>query len=169
MAKYTSKLLECLHSKVFEVCLTIFHHDTFSAWSLLKGHTFLNKQAVFSCTRLFRIVWTFCGHQTWKSFAWMQKKTAVKRVKFFNFLWRRSLSYRNQCQKQDLLCKSMDWLLYDRDLRHERVNKRRRISFVAVIMFNLMIRKESQLNSTIISYNGIHLQMTKLNRWQIIF
>ena len=29
--------------------------------------------------------------------------------------WRRSLSYRNQ--SIDLLCKSMDWFLYDRDLR----------------------------------------------------
>ena len=33
---------------------------------------------------------------------------------------RRSLLYRNQ--SADLLCKSKDWLLYDRDLRHERVN-----------------------------------------------
>ena len=32
----------------------------------------------------------------------------------------RSLSYRNQ--SIDLICKSMDWFLYDRDLRHERVN-----------------------------------------------
>ena len=32
----------------------------------------------------------------------------------------RSLSYRNQ--SINLLCKSMDWFLYDRDLRHERVN-----------------------------------------------
>ena len=33
---------------------------------------------------------------------------------------RRPLSYRNQ--SIDLLCKSMDWFLYDRTLRHERVN-----------------------------------------------
>ena len=33
--------------------------------------------------------------------------------------WRRSLSYRTQ--SIDLFWKSMDWLLYDRDLRHERV------------------------------------------------
>ena len=33
--------------------------------------------------------------------------------------WRRSLSYRNQFI--DLLCKSMDWFLHDRNLRHERV------------------------------------------------
>ena len=33
--------------------------------------------------------------------------------------WRRSLSYRNQ--SIDLLCKSMEWFLYDRDLRYEVV------------------------------------------------
>ena len=33
----------------------------------------------------------------------------------------RSLSYRNQ--SIDLLCKSMDWFLYDKDLRHERVKQ----------------------------------------------
>ena len=33
--------------------------------------------------------------------------------------WRRPLSYRNQ--SIDLLCKSMDWFLYDKILRHERV------------------------------------------------
>ena len=34
--------------------------------------------------------------------------------------WRRPLSYRNQ--SIDLQSKSMDWFLYDTDLRHERVN-----------------------------------------------
>ena len=34
--------------------------------------------------------------------------------------WRSSLSYGNQ--STDLLCKSMDWLLYDSDIRHERLN-----------------------------------------------
>ena len=33
--------------------------------------------------------------------------------------WRKQLSYRNQ--SIDLLCKSMDWFLYDNGLRHERV------------------------------------------------
>ena len=33
--------------------------------------------------------------------------------------WQRPLSYRNQ--SIDLLCKSMDWFLYDNGLRHERV------------------------------------------------
>ena len=32
--------------------------------------------------------------------------------------WWRSLSYTNQ--SFDLFCKSMDWFLYDKDLRHER-------------------------------------------------
>ena len=35
--------------------------------------------------------------------------------------WQRSLSYRNQ--SIDLLCKSIGWFLYDRDLRHEKVSK----------------------------------------------
>ena len=34
--------------------------------------------------------------------------------------WRRPLSYRNQ--SIDLQSKSMDWFLYDKGLRHERVN-----------------------------------------------
>ena len=33
--------------------------------------------------------------------------------------WRRFLSYRNQ--STDFFCESMDWFLYDRNLRHERV------------------------------------------------
>ena len=36
-----------------------------------------------------------------------------------NLSWRRPLLYRNQ--SIDLLCKSIDWFLYDRDRRHERV------------------------------------------------
>ena len=36
-----------------------------------------------------------------------------------NLSWRRPLLSRNQ--SIDLLCKSIDWFLYDRDLRHERV------------------------------------------------
>ena len=51
----------------------------------------------------------------------------LRSVLFVTLSWRRSLSYRNQTI--DLLCKSiinglqtMDWFLYERDLRHERVN-----------------------------------------------
>ena len=38
---------------------------------------------------------------------------------FLNLSWLRPLSYRNQLI--DLLCKLMDWFLYDNGLRHERV------------------------------------------------
>ena len=38
---------------------------------------------------------------------------------WLTFSWRRPLSYRNQ--STDLRCTSMDWVLYDRDLLHERV------------------------------------------------
>ena len=41
---------------------------------------------------------------------------------YLSLPWRRSLSYRNQ--STDLLCKSMHRFLYDRDLRHERVNQK---------------------------------------------
>ena len=37
-----------------------------------------------------------------------------------NLSWQRSLLYRNQLI--DLQNKSMHWLLYDKNLRHERVN-----------------------------------------------
>ena len=39
--------------------------------------------------------------------------------KALTFSSRRSLVYRNQ--PIDLLCKLMDWFLYDKDIRHERV------------------------------------------------
>ena len=38
-----------------------------------------------------------------------------------NYSWQRFLSYRNQ--STDTLCKSMDYFLYDRELRQERVKK----------------------------------------------
>ena len=38
---------------------------------------------------------------------------------YLTLSFRRSLSYRNQ--SIDLQSKSMDWFLYDSDLRHERV------------------------------------------------
>ena len=43
----------------------------------------------------------------------------LHQINTLTLLWWRSLSYRNQFI--NLLCKSMDWFLYDRDLRHKRV------------------------------------------------
>ena len=45
--------------------------------------------------------------------------------------WRRSLSYRNQ--SIDLLCKSMGWFLYDRDICHERVITKERDIFTTLL------------------------------------
>ena len=46
--------------------------------------------------------------------------------------WWRPLSYRNQ--SIDLLCKSMDWFLYDNGLRHERFNTL--IHFMPLVLFS---------------------------------
>ena len=46
----------------------------------------------------------------------------VKIEDLLTLWWWRSLSYRNQ--SIDLLCKSMDWFLYNRDFRHEKVIER---------------------------------------------
>ena len=52
--------------------------------------------------------------------AYLQIKLEAANLDYFLTLsWRRSLSYRNQFI--DLLGKSMDWFLYDKDLHHERV------------------------------------------------
>ena len=58
---------------------------------------------------------------------WKQRKhyalLTCKKIRLgFNLTlsWGRFLSYRNQ--SIDLLCKSLDWFLYDRDLLHERAN-----------------------------------------------
>ena len=44
----------------------------------------------------------------------------ITTVAFSTLSWKRSLSYRNQFN--DLVCKLVDLFLYDRDLRHKRVN-----------------------------------------------
>ena len=46
---------------------------------------------------------------------------------YLTLSWRRPLSYRNQ--SINLLHKSIDWLLYDNGLRHERVKLRCRLGF----------------------------------------
>ena len=55
------------------------------------------------------------------SLIWICNRHYISTICFWFLIlsWRRPLSYRNQ--SIDLLCKSMDWFLYDNDLRHERV------------------------------------------------
>ena len=58
------------------------------------------------------------------------------RIRFMALSWRSFLSNRNQ--SMDLLCQSMDWFLYDRDFRHERVKDYyaiKKLSYVVVIIF----------------------------------
>ena len=53
----------------------------------------------------------------------ISKLWANSKYEFFISLtpsWRTSLLYKNQ--SIGLLCKSMDWFLYDRDVCHEKVN-----------------------------------------------
>ena len=47
--------------------------------------------------------------------------------RYLTLSWRRPISYRNQ--SIDLLCKPMDWFLYDIGLRHERVKHYQTWSF----------------------------------------
>ena len=88
---------------------------------------------VIFCTFSFTLFWRASLYMTlwiWKSNIW--RKTILR---YFHLNWRikkllqltpswwRSLLYRNQ--SIDLHGKSMDWLLYNSDFRHERVKGRR--------------------------------------------
>ena len=60
-----------------------------------------------------------------------------------------SLSYRKHFV--DLLCKPMDWFLYDRDLRHERVN-----CFVKLtVKFDSQFRSKEYVNWKAFVHLGI--------------
>ena len=72
-----------------------------------------SKSTKCSFTDLF-ICWVFVEYSKGGKFADIAKF-------YLTLSWRRPLSYRNQ--SIDLLCKSMDWFLYDNGLRHERVNR----------------------------------------------
>ena len=61
----------------------------------------------------------FCSYN-FKNTLYHNHKTKWEK-KHLTLSWRRSLSYKNQ--SIDLQRKSMDWFLYDRDLRHERVKR----------------------------------------------
>ena len=58
----------------------------------------------------------------WIKIAFLGQNWTVSSIwKCLTLSWRRPLSYKNQ--SIDLLCKSVDWFLYDNGLRHERVKK----------------------------------------------
>ena len=64
-------------------------------------------------------------------------------------LWRRSLPYRNQ--SIDLHCKSMNWFLYDRNLRHETVKKRGTFSIKEHLTNLLLLPVKSSIWSFLVS------------------
>ena len=62
--------------------------------------------------------------------------------------WRRSLSYSNQ--SIDLLGKSMNWFIYDRDLRYERVKW---VSFLTHIRPILLLYRNQSINVRLYEYH----------------
>ena len=81
------------------------------------------------CQTAVSLIVKFCleiiKHELWSFRGWVVLSLILRFLycprSFLTFSWRRSLSYRNQFI--DLQGKSVDWFLYDRDLRHERVKK----------------------------------------------
>ena len=67
-------------------------------------------------------------------------------------------SYRNQ--SIGLLCKSMDWFLYDRDFRHERV--KRRLGRLSSAHFQALMIKKNYRASIKISKSQL-VTMRKIN------
>ena len=85
-----------------------------SMWEIVSVVTFLRDIKQF--TPIFHL------HTLWK-----RQKIWLISLLDLTLSWRRPISYRNQ--SIDLLCKSMDWFLYDIDLLHERVKVDFTISF----------------------------------------
>ena len=58
----------------------------------------------------------------WSMYTWsILEQQDISLMDGSTLSWRRSLSYRTQ--SIDLQNKSMDWFLYDRDLRHEKIKR----------------------------------------------
>ena len=70
------------------------------------------------------------------------------------FKWRRSLSYRNQ--PIDLVCKSIDWFVYHRDLSRERVK----------IELQYSVRTKARMQNTILGLVLIFLCVMGRFKWK---
>ena len=90
--------------------------------------------------RIIVILWAPSGIFLWESFlsgssAFSNFGWMAASAKVFTLSWEWSLSYRKQFN--DLLCKSINWFLYHRDLRHERANnayiEKKRLLYMAVL------------------------------------
>ena len=101
---------KCVHS---QLCVKIFLSDLYISFDSVKRlyQSFSKRLKIFSQNNNNHSI-NFS--QSPKYASWLRK------VKFsLTHSWRRSLLFRNQ--SVDLLSKSMDWFLYDRDLHRERV------------------------------------------------
>ena len=74
--------------------------------------------------------------------------------------WRRSLLYRNQ--SIDLLCKSVDWFLYDNGFRHERVN-------ILFILSTMVSKSSTRSCSMKKCFLKIFTKFTGKQLYQILF
>ena len=93
----------------------LFVKYTLSKWrSENKGRCIILTRGFFSCQGVLIILNNICNY------AETSLPHFIYSTRFsLTLSWRRSPSYRNQ--SIDLLFRSMDWFLYDKDLHHERV------------------------------------------------
>ena len=96
------KTLYILHASLFTVAFL-------ACWHLSSIHYFL----LFLQLLFIALLILLCSWLKSALFSWVMAWFCL------TLSWQRSKSYRNHLI--DLLCKSVDWLLYYRDLRHKRV------------------------------------------------
>ena len=112
------ELIVCLLRKVKRASRFVWNHNYICKknWNSIKYglsvKDFRNIWFLFRKVRA-RMVFQFKRNLTREPFAEGLGET------YLTLSWRRLLPYRNQ--SIDLLCKSMDWFLYDKGLPHERV------------------------------------------------
>ena len=90
-------------------------------------------------------------------------------VNKFTLSWRRLLSYRNQ--SIDLLCKSMDWFLFDKDLRHERdklmqntqQNSKSFLLYIHEKIYSNLLQIKIDTTKFLVSINKIKIQLQMLH------
>ena len=118
-------LIEHLWRLLFKICCKCFSSQTQLSFSVYQLYFFFNsvlcaliekKCITFPCTRPFFFI------KISDIFHWKLNDEMIEYLGWKHGLtlsWQRSLSYRNQFI--DLVCKSIDWLLYYRDLYCERI------------------------------------------------
>ena len=74
--------------------------------------------------------------------------------------WRRPISYKNQ--STDLLCKSMDWFLYDIGFRHKKVNWYPRVKHQVVKRNQITNRFLKIRNALLVAYDRIIFQLNSV-------